>query len=74
MHTAAQRAHKETSNPGKSLYVPWALAVAKPATYCLSLIGEFVMSQKALIMCGNDEFDIICSLEMANTHRDVPAG
>lgn len=24
-------------------------------------------------MCGNDEFDIIGSLEIANTHRDVPA-
>lgn len=23
-------------------------------------------------MCGSYEFDVICSLETANTHRDVP--
>lgn len=48
------------------------LAGAKPETYRLSLMDEYVIQHKALIMCGKDEFDMIGSLEIANTHREVP--
>lgn len=44
MHTAAERTQREASNPEKSPNVSLhSVAVAKPETYRLSLMDEYVI-------------------------------